>query len=124
MQKFIIVASLISCLTGLCLLTSCSKQGLPIAPQPSAFSAALRSGAELPAAGGKDTILINGGTNGWWVTLPSSNWMVVSKLYGSGDFKLPVEVKANNTGAARDIDITVSPTFGQAVVVIKVKQAK
>ncbi|OQP63950.1 hypothetical protein A3860_21230 [Niastella vici] len=93
-------------------------------PQPSPFSAALIKYTEFPAAGAKDTIVINGGTNGWWVTLPSSNWMVVSKLFGSGDFKLPVEVKANNTGVTREIDISLWPTFSQAAVVIKVKQTK
>lgn len=122
MQKLRIIVSVISCLSGLLLISACSKQDLPVPPQPSPFSASLLKYTEFPTAGGKDTILIQGGTNGWWLTMPAGNWLVISKLYGSGDFKLPVEVKANNTGAPREINISVCATFGLPAINIKVKQ--
>lgn len=123
MQQLKIAASLLLFVTVSVCTAACSKQNLPVPPQPSNFSAALVKYPLFPAAGAKDTILISGGTNGWWVTMPSNNWAVITKLYGSGDFKLPVDVKANATGAAREIEVVVSPTFGQQPVTIKIKQS-
>jgi hypothetical protein len=104
-------------------LAACKKQNIPVKPESSAFSAQLKNNAVFPAAGGKDTIVVNGGTNGWWVTTPDNSWAVITKRYGSGDFKIPVSVKANTTGSAREINVTVNPTFGKPPVIINIKQA-
>jgi hypothetical protein len=105
------------------LLSACKKQNIPVKPESSAFSAQLKNNAVFPATGGKDTIVVNGGTNGWWVTTPDNSWAVITKRYGSGDFKIPVSVNANLTGASREINVTVNPTFGMPPVSINIKQA-
>jgi hypothetical protein len=105
------------------LLSACKKQNIPVKPESSAFSAQLKNNAVFPATGGKDTIVVNGGTNGWWVTTPDNSWAVITKRYGSGDFKIPVSVNANSTGASREINVTVNPTFGVPPVIINIKQA-
>ena len=103
---------------------ACRKEELPVKPEPSAFLAAVENNTtNFPAAGGTANILVSGGTNGWWVTVPSNNWCVITKTYGSGDFKIPVTIKANGTGSPREITVTVHPTFNLPPVAIKLVQA-
>jgi len=91
---------------------SCKKDELPPKPEPSPFSATLENNiAAFPANGGTVNIVINAGTNGWWVTLPTNDWCVINKIYGSGDYKLPVTILPNNTGMSRSIIVTINPTF-------------
>lgn len=105
------------------LLGSCKKQNLPVKPEPSAFSAALKNNTVFTAAGGKDTIVVKGGTNGWWVTMPDNDWVVITKRYGSAEFNLPVTVKPNTTGIAREITVIINPTFNLPPVAIKLTQS-
>ncbi|WP_409965513.1 hypothetical protein PIECOFPK_01545 [Mycovorax composti] len=82
---------------------SCKKDELPPKPEPSPFSATLENNtAAFPANGGTVNIVINAGTNGW---------CVINKIYGSGDYKLPVTILPNNTGMSRSITVTINPTF-------------
>jgi len=102
----------------------CKRDSLPPRPQPSAFSVSLEHPDSIyVTTGGNTSIIVNGGTNGWWLTVPTNNWLVINKLYGSSNFKVPVTIRANTTGQPREIKITVSPTFGQQPVVIAIKQA-
>lgn len=104
--------------------SACSKQDLPVKPAPSAFAAVMENGTtSFPAAGGTGNIVVSGGTNGWWVTMPSNNWCVISKTYGSGDFKIPVTIKPNTTGSPREITVTVHPTFNLSPVDIRLTQS-
>lgn len=109
--------------TTLSSLMACTKQNLPVKPAPSQFSATLENMTEFPSTGGTTNIVVNAGTNGWWVTMPTNNWCVITKLYGSGDFKIPVTVRANTTGVKREINVTVHPTFDLEPIVIKIAQS-
>lgn len=102
---------------------SCKKQNLPVKPEPSAFSAALKNNTVFTAAGGKDTIVVKGGTNGWWVTMPDNDWVVITKRFGSAEFNLPVTIKPNTTGTAREITVTINPTLNLPPVAIKLTQS-
>ena len=112
-------------LVSLIIFYSCKKQNLPVKPSSSDFSAMLKMNSTLPAIGGKDTIVVKGGTNGWWVTIPDNNdWMIITKRFGSGDFNLPVTVKPNTTNMTRETTVIINPTFNLPPVSIKVTQAK
>lgn len=106
--------------------TACNKENLPLKPQSSAFSAAMKNTTSFFAAGGKDTLVINAGTDGWWVTIPgtSTSWCSVSQMYGSGNFLLPVTIKANTTGATRQVLLTLSSTYNLPSVSITLSQSK
>ena len=94
-------------------LFSCSKTALPPKPQPSPFAATIDPAAtSIPAAGGIVNITIKAGSDGWWITAPSTNWCTIPKTFGSGDYVLPLTLKANSTGAVRSISIVVNPSFG------------
>lgn len=119
-MKIAAIAFLISSLVA----GGCKKNILPPQPTASDFSARLEHRDSIfVAAGGTSSIIVNGGTNGWWLTVPSNNWLVINKLYGSADFRIPVTIRANTTGLPREIKITVSPTFGQQPVTIIINQA-
>ena len=105
-------------------LTACEKKDLPPKPEPSAFAAVVANNTvSFPASGGTANIEINGGTNGWWITMPTNNWCVITKQYGSGDFRLPVNIRPNTSGMAREITVTIHPTFNQPPVAIKLSQS-
>lgn len=105
-------------------LASCKKQDLPVKPQPSPFAAMMENNAtNFPAGGGAANIIVSGGTDGWWVMMPSNNWCNITKVYGSGDFKIPVTIKPNTTGTVREITVKISPTFNLQPVTIKLTQA-
>jgi hypothetical protein len=103
-------------------LISCKKQDLPAKPEASAFSAVLESNSAVPAAGGTVNILISTQTDGWWISNPSANWATVNRTFGSGNFKLPVTVKANTSGVKRSVNLQVNPTFNLPVVSLTINQ--
>ncbi|MBC8987971.1 BACON domain-containing protein [Pedobacter sp. N36a] len=107
------------------LACSCKKeQGSP-KPEPTPFSAVVEGGlTTVPAAGAKLNIVISAGTDGWWITSPQPDWLSITRMYGSGDFKLPVTIKANTSGQARTVSINVNPTFNLPPVVFKINQDK
>lgn len=104
---------------------SCKKESVAPKPQPSPFTAVVEGGVTtLPAAGGKLTILIGAGEDGWWVTTAQADWVTLTKVYGSGDFKLPVTVKANTSGVARIVSLKINPTFNLPPVILNINQDK
>ena len=110
-------------LVTLVFFAACEKQDLPAKPVASDFSAAMENSiTSFPATGGTGNILVKGGTNGWWVTMPTNTWCVITKLYGAAEFKIPVTVKTNTTGVAREINVVLHPTFGLEPVTINLKQ--
>ncbi len=104
---------------------SCKKQNDLTKPEPTPFSAALEEGVTtLPAAGGKLNIVISAGANGWWITPAQPDWVTITRMYGSGDFKLPVTIKANASGTARVVSIKVNPSFNLPAVTLNINQDK
>jgi len=104
-------------------LVACKRESLPVKPEPSSFTAVMENNmTNFPAAGGTANIIVSGGTNGWWVTMPTNTWCVIPKIYGSGDFKIPVTIRPNTTGQVREITVTINPTFNLSPVVIKLVQ--
>lgn len=118
--QYINTAIIIILVTIFC---SCEKQNIPVKPSPSDFSAVLKNNTTFSAAGGKDSIVVKGGTDGWWVTIPDNDWVVITKRFGSGDFNLPVTVKPNTTNLAREMTVIINPTFNLPPVSIKVTQS-
>ncbi|MBB2149255.1 BACON domain-containing protein [Pedobacter gandavensis] len=107
------------------LTISCKKENLSPKPEPTPFSAALEAGvSSLPAAGGKLNIVITAGADGWWITTPQTDWVTITRMFGSGDFKLPVTIKANTSGVARVVTIKVNPTFNLPPVTFNINQDK
>jgi len=102
---------------------SCKKELGSVKPEPTPFSAVIEGGlSTVPAAGGKLNIVISAGADGWWITTPNTNWLTITRMYGSGDFKLPVTVKENTTGKARVLSINVNPTFNLPAVTFNINQ--
>lgn len=58
-------------------------------------------------------INLKAGSDGWWIIVPDStkSWCVITKIYGSGDYQVPVKFKLNATGAHRTSVVTLNPTF-------------
>lgn len=108
----------------LLLMGSCKKEELPSKPEPSAFNVTLEGETSIPVGGGTANLLIEAGSDGWWIEVPeeSKSWCTVSKIYGSGDYKLPVVLKANSTGQSRSTSITINPTFGLPPITVLIKQ--
>lgn len=104
---------------------SCKKESGSPKPEPTPFSASVEGGlSTIPAAGGKLNILITAGADGWWITSPQIDWLTITRTYGSGDFKLPVTIKANTSGQTRALTIKVNPTFNLPAVTFIVNQDK
>jgi len=104
---------------------SCKKENISPKPEPTTFSAVMEGGVTtVPAAGGKLNIVINAGADGWWITTGQMDWVTITRMYGSGDFKLPVTIKANTSGVARVISIKVNPTFNLPAVTFNINQDK
>ena len=123
MQKIFKYINAVIIILLVTILGACGKQNIPVEPASSAFSAMLKGNTSFSAVGGKDTIAVKGGTDGWWVTLPDNDWVVISKRFGSGDFNLPLTVKPNTTNQAREITVIINPTFDLPPVSIIVKQS-
>ncbi|MCX2451437.1 BACON domain-containing protein [Pedobacter sp. PLR] len=104
---------------------SCKKEKISPKPEPTPFSAVVEAGVtSLPAAGGKLNIVISAGADGWWITTPQTDWVTITRMYGSGDFKLPVTVKPNTSGVARIVTVKVNPTFNLPAVTFNITQDK
>ena len=121
MLQFIYKKWLVICLSQF--FFACKKEELPVKPLPSPFSANLETNTSFPAAGAAGKIIINAGTDGWWVTMPANDWCVINKKFGSGDYALALTIKANNSGAPRSVTVTIHPTFDLATVDITITQA-
>lgn len=107
------------------LACACKKEVGSPKPESTPFSAVLEGGiSSVPAAGGKLNIVISAGADGWWITSPQVNLLTNTKMYGSGDFKLPVTIIANTTGQARTVSINVNPTFNLPPVTFNINQDK
>lgn len=107
------------------LACACKKQEGSPRPEPTLFSAVVEGGlTTVPAAGGKLNIVISAGADGWWITSTQPDWLTITRMYGSGDFKLPVTIKANTTGQARVLSINVNPTFNLPPVTFNISQDK
>jgi len=52
----------------------------------------------------------------------SANWATVNRTYGSGNFKLPVTVKANTSGVKRSVNLQVNPAINLPVVNLTINQ--
>lgn len=104
------------------LCISCAKED-PNIPKPSPFKV-VASTTALGSEGGSITFNITAGSDGWWITYPNGTptWLSISRMFGSGDFSLPVVVQPNKTGVARTVSISVNPTFGLDPVLITVTQ--
>lgn len=99
------------------LFWSCAKDEMPEKPQPSPFSVSAEGdNLTVPVSGGIINVNVKAGSDGWWIVVPTTEktWCVVTKIYGSGDYKLPVTFKPNTTGAVRTVSVTFNPTFGLA----------
>lgn len=101
---------------------SCEEED-PNIPEPSTFNV-VASATSIGSEGGTLTINITAGSDGWWITYPDGTpaWLTISRMFGSGDYALPVVVQPNNTGVARNTSISVNPTFGLDPVLISVMQ--
>lgn len=106
------------------LMGSCKKENLPNRPEPSAFDVILEGESSLPSIGGTVHLSIEAGSNGWWIEVPdeSKSWCKVSKIYGSGDYSVPVLFEVNRTGQPRSVMIRVNPTFGLEPITVSIKQ--
>jgi Putative binding domain, N-terminal len=104
------------------LCISCTKED-PNIPKPSPFKV-VASTTSIGSEGGTITFSITAGRDGWWITYPNGTptWLSISRIFGSGDYTLPVVVQPNKTGTSRNISISVNPTFGLAPVPIIVTQ--
>lgn len=104
---------------------ACKKQEIPAKPQPSAFSACLEGNpGTFPASGGSVNLVVIAGEDGWSVSAAQNDWLVISRVYGAGDFKIPVTIKPNTTGAARTVQVKVKPTFNLPTAVISISQTQ
>ena len=108
----------------LLLMASCKKDELPSKPEASPFSVSLESETSIPSEGGTANLSIKAGSNGWWIEISeeSKSWCTVTRMYGSGDYTLPVVLKANTTGQSRTASVKVSSTFGIPPVTVSIKQ--
>jgi|GEM_PF-841353 len=116
---------------------ACQKQNLPRKPEPSAFSAAMKSGVtSYTSAGGVDTIMVTAGEDAWWITAPitDTSWCYTynaatgqganKQTYGAGDGKILIKVKPNATKLDRSTQVTLNPTFGLPPVTFTITQSK
>lgn len=114
------------CLLGVVLLlVNCQQYEVPPRPQPSPFSAVLEGGkSSFPAAGGTVNLLIDAGANGWWIVVPDEKkaWTSITKLYGAGNFTVPVTIRPNLTKVARSVEVTVNPSYQLPPVKLEIKQ--
>lgn len=106
-------------------LWQCVHYDVPPKPQPSPFSAALEGNkTTFPAAGGTVNIMISAGANGWWIVVPddSKKWLTINKIYGAGDFTVPVTVRPNTTKAPRKVEVVVNSSYQLPPVKLEINQ--
>lgn len=110
----------------LLIITACKKEPMPAKPQPSAFTVELKDGTVVyPASGAKVDVVINAGSNGWWMVVPeeSKSWCTSSKLFGSGDQTVVITLAPNTTGEARKAEVVINPTFNLEPVKLVLEQS-
>jgi len=101
---------------------SCEKED-PNVPKSSPFNV-VASATTIGSEGGTITFTITAGSDGWWITYPNGTpaWLSITRMFGSGNYSLPIIVKPNITGTVRNIGISINPTFGLEPVTIIVTQ--
>lgn len=121
LQKIILIN--LSLLFSL-LVVGCKKEPLPMKPVASSFSVTSTIPAIIPVEGGVYSLKIEGGTNGWWVTLSEETtaWLNVNRKYGSGDVSQEILIEANASGQKREMQLVIRSTSQVAPVIIKVNQ--
>ena len=125
MKRFIPRLSVVWLLLLAVGLWQCVKYEVPPKPQPSPFSATLEANkASFPATGGTVNILIDAGANGWWIVVPDDkkSWLAITKVYGAGNFSVPVTVRPNTTKAARTVEVVVNSSYDLPPVKLEIKQ--
>ena len=106
-------------------LWQCVQYEVPPKPQPSPFSASLEGNkTTFPAAGGTVNLTIGAGANGWWIVVPdgSKNWLTINKIYGAGDFTVPVIVRPNTTKSPRKVEVVVNSSYQLPPVKLEISQ--
>lgn len=118
------IQNILAVLALLIMVSSCKKDEIPAKPEPSPFSVALENQNSLPKQGGVVNLVISAGSNGWWIEIPedAKSWIVINRVFGSGNVTLPVTVKENSTETSRTASVKVNSTFGLPPVVIELKQ--
>lgn len=106
--------------------TGCKKDNnINYKPVPSPFSASPETPGKVAASGATINITIKAGTDGWILKIPSTSpWCTSGRIYGSGDFILPIKIAPNTTGQERSTEIILAPTFDQKPVAIIITQEK
>lgn len=110
----------------LLIITACKKEPVPAKPQPSAFTVELQNGmSAYPASGAKVDVVINAGSNGWWMVVPEENksWFIPAKLFGSGNQTVVITLAPNTTGVTRKAEVVINPTFNLEPVKLVIEQA-
>lgn len=103
----------------------CTRYDVPPPPQPSPFSATLEGNkTTFPAAGGTANILVSAGANGWWIVVPEDkkSWLAITRVYGAGNFSVPVTVRANTTKAVRTVEVIVNSSYQMPPVRLEISQ--
>ena len=106
-------------------LWQCTRYEVPPKPQPSPFGATLEGAkTSFPAAGGTVNLLIDAGANGWWIVVPDDKraWLSITKIYGAGNFPVPVTVRPNTTKAARTVEVVVNSSYQLPPVKLTITQ--
>lgn len=103
---------------------TCSDDDKPYKPTGSPFKVELEGGTNtVQADGGTLNLLIDGGTNGWWIELSeNTNWCKPAKMYGAGDFKLPINITKNDTGKERKTILTIHSSFEKQTFEFSINQ--
>ncbi len=117
-NKYILV------LCSLLMVIGCKKNEIPEKPVPGPFVVITTLPESVPAAGGTYKLTIEATTNGWWLVIPNnSNWLTISRRYGSATVSQDVKIAENKTGAERAVEVAINATNGQREV-LSIKQEK
>lgn len=99
---------------------SCDEDNGAHFPKPTGFSVSPTT-ATIAATGETVELTINGGNLGWKIAT-SDSWCQISKAYGSGDAKVTLTIKVNESGSSRSATVNINPTFGQTPATIVINQ--
>lgn len=117
--------SVIPFLLLLLAISSCEMEDMPAKPQPSAFTVEIQNEmTAYPASGATVEIVINAGSNGWWMVIPEETkaWCKPAKVYGSGNQTVAVTLVPNTTGESRTAELVINPTFNLEPVKVTIEQ--
>ena len=101
-------------------ISGCEEDKGAAYPKPSDFSVSPVSVSAI-AAGSTVELTIKGGNLGWYIETPD-DWYSASRKYGSGEMKITLTIKANNSGSPRNGLLEIRPTFDQDPVRISINQ--